>query len=160
MNNLYLSVIIPMFNEEKRIDATLRYILAYLSKQNYNYEIIAVNDGSTDTTADKVHAFKPNVTLLEYAKNRGKGYAVNYGLARAKGEYILICDADNATPFEQIERLLASIAKCDIAIGSRYVHGSRIVLKQPWQRIIGSRVGNLLIQLLEFQMLSIRQVYI
>lgn len=149
MNQPFLSVVIPMYNEARRITATLDYITAYLKHQDYTWEIIVVNDGSSDSTGEKIKPYISNsVRLVDYSQNRGKGYAVNQGLRSARGTYILICDADNATPFEQIERLMSAMNRTDIAIGSRYVHGSHIVLKQPLSRIIGSRIGNFLIQLL------------
>lgn len=145
----FLSVVIPMYNEAERITATLDYVTDYLKKQTYSWEVIVVNDGSTDKSTEVVtHGRWPHTALVEYHRNRGKGYAVNKGMHEARGEYIAMCDADNATPFEQIERLFKAIETCDMAIGSRYVKGSHIVLKQPWQRIVGSRVGNLLVQLM------------
>lgn len=149
MTKPYLSVVIPTYNEAKRIIPTLDYIGSYLQNQTYTWEIIVVNDGSLDATEQVVRDYrKCPTTVVTYHRNRGKGFAIHKGLQQADGEYILICDADNATPFEQITRLFNQMKKNDIAIGSRYVHGSEIVLKQPWQRIIGSRIGNLLIQLL------------
>lgn len=149
MTKPFLSVVIPMHNESTRIIATLNYIVSYLKNQTYDWEIIVINDGSLDTTEQVVRQYqKCPLTIVTYHRNRGKGFAIHKGLLQASGEYILICDADNATPFEQIGRLFKQIKNVDIAIGSRYVHGSEIILKQPWQRIVGSRIGNFLIQLL------------
>jgi len=147
--DIYLSVIVPMYNEEKRIGATIKYIHHYLSKQQYGWEILAVDDGCKDKTAAIVKELKLNgVQLLDYSPNRGKGYAVHYGMLHACGEYRIFCDADNATPFEQVEELLQHAEKCSVIIGSRYLKDSKIVIKQPLNRILGARLGNILIQFL------------
>ena len=147
--NPYLSVVIPAYNEEKRILKTLTYIYKYLSVQKYTWEIIVVDDGCKDDTANIVkESHLQNINLVNYGSNRGKGYAVHFGVSRARGQYILFCDADNATPFEQIEGLLKYAENYQVVIGSRYLKESKIEIKQPLNRIIGARLGNILIQLL------------
>lgn len=146
---IFLSVIIPAYNEEKRILKSLQNINQFLLAQKYSSEIIIVDDGSKDKTVTLVNDSKiPNVRVIGYGSNKGKGYAVNYGVSHALGRYILFCDADNATPFEQITELLKYAEKFPVVIGSRYLAGSKIEIKQPLNRIIGARLGNLLIQLL------------
>ena len=86
------------------------------------------------------------MTVLRLERNYGKGYAVGYGMRHADAEYILFCDADNATPFEQIERFWPAIEHADVAIGSRYVPGSEIILRQPLARRLAARVGNALVR--------------
>ena len=144
-----LSVVIPALNEADRIGRTLAYIREYLSRQSYDVEVLVVDDGSTDDTAAMARRLGwPAVTVHRLERNRGKGYAVGYGMKHADAEYVLFCDADNATPFEQIERFWPAIEHADVAIGSRYVTGSDIILRQPLARRIGARVGNVLVRLL------------
>ena len=98
---IYLSVIIPVYNEEHRIKKTLLSVRDYLDKQNYEFEILLVDDGSQDKTKEvitKVIKEWPNYQLLTNIKNRGKGAVVKQGVLAAQGEYVLFTDADNATP--------------------------------------------------------------
>jgi dolichyl-phosphate beta-glucosyltransferase len=144
-----LSIIIPSFNEVDRIGQTLTYIRNYLATQTYEVEVLVIDDGSTDGTSAVVDSLRwPATSVLRLDRNRGKGYAVGYGMQHADAEYMLFCDADNATPFEQIERFWPVIERADVVIGSRYVEGSEIVLRQPFIRRLGARVGNALVRLL------------
>lgn len=122
--NFTLSVVIPAYNEEKRIGKTLDFITNYLKKQPYNWEILVVDDGSKDKTKEVVMQKKktnPKIHYLSYGENRGKGYAIKFGVNKAKGDYILFADADNATPFSEIEKLLPFKDEYDIVAGSRYL---------------------------------------
>lgn len=121
MSSIHLSVIIPAYNEEKRISFTLKVIENYLNKQDYSFEVIVVDDGSTDKTREVVtgSTLKPKITPKR--NNRGKGYSIQEGVLMAQGEYILFADADNATPFEQIDKLWPYREEFDIIIGSRYI---------------------------------------
>jgi len=118
-----LSVIIPAYNEEARLPRTLDSVYTYLTKRGRAFEIIVVDDGSIDHTVQEVESFaetRPNVRVLQYAPNQGKGYAVRTGMLAAKGELVLFNDADGASPIEEIEKLERGIANgADIAIGSR-----------------------------------------
>ena len=144
-----LSVVIPALNEAGRIGGTLEYIREYLTRQPYEAEVLVVDDGSIDDTSGTVRSLGwPAVDVLRLERNHGKGYAVGYGMRHADAEYILFCDADNATPFEQIERFWPVIEHADIAIGSRYVAGSEIILRQPLARRMAARVGNVLVRLM------------
>ena len=144
-----LTVVIPAFNEAGRIVETLHYIREHLEKQPYDADVLVVDDGSSDGTAEAVSSVGwCRATVHRLERNRGKGYAVGYGMRHADAEYVLFCDADNATPFRQIERLWSAIECADVAIGSRYLEGSDIVLCQPLIRRIGARVGNVLVRLL------------
>ncbi len=143
MNEFKLSIIIPAYNEEKRIGQTLDFICNYLQRQSYRGEILVVDDGSSDRTQEVVQkkmATCRELRLLSYGRNRGKGYAIRYGVRKAKGEYILFADADNATPFEEIEKLLPYKDKYDIVMGSRYITqpkpGELSYLKSLWHSII------------------------
>ena len=143
-----LAVVIPAFDEADRIGDTLLYIREYLARQPYDAEVLVIDDGSTDGTSETVQRLRwDGATVHRLEQNRGKGYAVGYGMRHANAEYLLFCDADNATPFEEIERFWPAIARADVAIGSRYVEGSDIILRQPWIRRVGARIGNLLVRL-------------
>lgn len=137
-----LSVIIPAYNEEKRLPKTLKAVDEYLRNQNYDYEIIVVNDGSKDDTALVVKDFKPqivNLRLIDRKENKGKGYTVKEGMLNAKGDYRLFMDADNSTTIDQVEKMWPWFEKgYDIVIGSRDVKGAILDPPQPfYRRLVG-----------------------
>ena len=152
MSELYLSVIIPAYDEEKRLGASLEAIADYLGRQSYASEIIAVNDGSTDGTLEVLHSFQvkyPAIRIISYPNNRGKGYAVRQGILSAKGLYTLFTDADLNTPMEEVKKLFTAInGGADVAIGSRMAPGAAKIVRRPWIRRIGSKGLNLAIRLL------------
>ncbi len=147
-----LSVIIPAYNEEKRIEATLLDVDAYLEKQQYDYEIIVVDNNSTDRTSEVVK--KLEATTVQNAKvvletTKGKGAAVRRGMLESQGDYCVFMDADNATPINQIEKFWPDLQSGnEVVIGSRYVDPSTVKIKQPFYRILLSRMSNILIQIL------------
>ncbi len=150
-----LSVVIPAFNEENRIIKSLNTIDTYLSSKNLKYEIIVVDDGSTDNTPFIVKDFRKthhNVSYTSYGQNMGKGYAVREGVKTSKGYIILFTDADLSTPINEIEKLIETI-KCgfDIAIGSRALSDSEIIVSQPFYRKTMGKIFNILVQLLIFK---------
>lgn len=151
-SSLYLSIVIPAYNEEQRIGKTLQTICSYLSQQPYRAEVIVVDDGSDDATADTVTPFCGGVTpvhLLHNGRNRGKGFSVRRGFSHAHGEYLLFSDADLSTPVEEVEKLFAAFREpCDLAIGSRALPGSRVEVHQPWYRESMGRFFNALVQVL------------
>jgi glycosyltransferase involved in cell wall biosynthesis len=141
------SIILPAYNESARIAATLETILAHATQNNWNVEIIVVNDGSSDNTAEIVceYARKHAVLrLLENPGNRGKGYSVRNGMLHAKGDILLFSDADLSSPIEEADKLFAAIARgADIAIGSRWVDTRLQIRRQPLYRRIFGRIFNL-----------------
>jgi dolichyl-phosphate beta-glucosyltransferase len=148
-----LSVIIPAYNEEKRIAATLKSVNEYLQKQKYSYEIIVIDNGSNDATPQivkQIAAAGAKNLVLDATHQKGKGGAVAHGIVKhAKGQYIMFMDADNATPISEIEKFWPHLsAGFSIVIGSRYLPDSHVTQKQPLYRIVLSRMANLLIQLL------------
>ncbi len=160
MPEMFLSVIIPAYNEEARLATTLSATAHFFDEQfPGKYEILVVDDGSVDQTAEVARAFSrrhPNVHVLEYGGNRGKGFAVRYGMLHARGEWRLFCDADLATPVEEFELLFARLNKdgSDIAIGSRPLPQSHLVVHQPWYRERLGRMFNKVVQLLAVKGIS------
>ena len=135
---MHLSVIIPVHNEEKRLPKTLASIDAYLSKQNYDYEILVVDNGSTDRTPEIVRDLAgrmKGLKLVAGSSSQGKGFAVKKGMLEAKGDYRVFTDADNSTSIDQIEKMWPAFEKgFDIIIGSRDVKGAVLEPPQPFLR--------------------------
>ncbi len=148
----YLSVIIPAYKEGKRIVKTLKEIDKYLSKQAYAYEIIVVNDGSPDKTAEVVRKVIPeikNLRMIDNKENHGKGYVVRQGLIESKGKYRIFTDADNSTSIDQIEKMWPEFQNgCEVVIGSRDIKGAVIAVPQSWWRITLGNIFNLIVQII------------
>jgi len=144
----FLSVVVPAYNEEKRIGDTLATILTHLQAQAFTYEIIIVDDGSNDGTARVVESRirgLDNARLIAYQPNRGKGYAVRQGMLASEGDLALFTDADLSTPVTEIEVALGHLQNgFDVVIGSRALAGSEISRYQPLYRRVGARVFNVL----------------
>jgi dolichyl-phosphate beta-glucosyltransferase len=140
------SIVIPAYNEAARIPATLDAVVACIRSRGWSAEVIVVDDGSRDATAEVVRAFAagaPEVRLLQNSGNRGKGFSVRNGLLRALGEIVMFTDADLSAPIEEAERLFAAIAQgADIAIGSRWLERSRQTIRQPFYRRFFGRCFN------------------
>ena len=147
----FLSVVIPAYNEAERIPLTLLDIDKKLSTVSFPYEIIVVNDGSTDKTAEVVEKMAktiPHLTLVDNAKNQGKGGVVRDGMRAAKGKYRIFTDADNSTSIDQFEPMLPFFKDgYDVVIGSRAVKGAHLEPPQPFYRRLLGRMSNLVIQL-------------
>jgi dolichyl-phosphate beta-glucosyltransferase len=143
-----LSIVIPVYNEEKRIEKTLNKILEYIKIKKIKYEIIIVDDFSKDKTIDVIKKFKEKIIILKNNKNYGKGYSIKKGIENAKNELILFSDADLATPIEELDKMLGFINKFDIIIASRNLKESKIVIKQPFYRQLLGKTFPLLVRLL------------
>jgi len=155
-----LSVIIPAYNEAQRLRPTLERTRAFLDRLGggphakramVSYEILVVDDGSTDGTADVADQLAESITQLRVIRsrpNRGKGAAVRVGMLEARGQVRVMCDADCSMPPEEMPKLLAHIGSgaAQIAIGSRYADGARVAAKQPLYRRLWSRLCNQVIQ--------------
>ncbi len=155
MDKIFLSVIIPAYNEEKRITNTLLDIDKYLSEQNYSYEIIVVNDGSSDNTAQVVNKFSElikELRLIDNMKNHGKGWVVRQGMLKSKGQIRLFMDADNATTIDHFAKMIPLFEKGQqVVIGSREKRdapGAKQAVPQSFLKRQLGNLGNLLIQLL------------
>ena len=140
------SIVIPAYNESARIPATLESVVSCIRTRGWEAQVLVVNDGSTDATADVVRAFAqraPEVRLIENPGNRGKGYSVRAGMLAARGEVALFTDSDLSAPIEEAERLFAAIAEgADIAIGSRWLQRDRQTQRQPLYRQFFGRCFN------------------
>ena len=140
------SIVIPAFNESARLPATLASVMDCIRTHGWAAEIIMVNDGSTDATAEVVRAFArtaPELRLLENPGNRGKGYSVRSGILAARGEVALFTDSDLSAPIEEAERLFSAIEQgADIAIGSRWLESDRQTQRQPLYRQFFGRCFN------------------
>lgn len=138
-DDLYLSIIIPAYNEVERIVPTIHTITNYVTGLGLAWELIIADEGSTDETARRVEeCHLPNLTILRTPRNAGKGHAVQRGILAARGKYLLFTDADNATPIEELERLLAKVERegYDIALGSRAVPGAQAQRRPIHRRIL------------------------
>lgn len=146
------SIVIPAYNESARITATLERLLGYVAEQRWDVEVIVVDDGSRDSTADIVRTYSektPRVRLLQNPKNRGKGYSVRNGMMHANGEILLFTDADLSAPIEEANKLFAAISNgADVAIGSRWLQSRLQSKRQPLYRQLFGRLLNLLLRLL------------
>lgn len=149
-----ISIVIPAFNEEKRIGASLKKLAAFLKVRKEEFEVIVVDDASTDKTSSVAKGFLgkiPNLKILRLAKSpyEGKGLAVNKGALAAKGDIVVFTDADFSTPIEEIDKLLKELGTgSDIAVGSRALDRSLVKRKQSFLRELMGRAFNILVRLL------------
>lgn len=150
MSNPFLSIIIPAHNEEKRLPATLKQIHAFLNTQEYDAEIVVVENGSHDKTLEIAQQFCDRIPYLRVLKEerRGKGLAVRTGILEARGEYRFFGDADLSMPIEEINRFIPPVLpELDIAIGSREAPGA-VRYHEPFYRHLIGRVFNSLVRLM------------
>ena len=156
MSDIFLSIVIPAYNEKLRISETLTKIVSYLSNQHYSWEIVVANDGSTDGTDEIVTgsiSSNPNIRLLNL-EHGGKGWAVKNGMLDAKGRYRFLVDADLSMPIEEISKFMPYFEDgSDIVIGSREVPGAHR-FDEPKNRHIQSKVFSLLVKCLALRGIS------
>ena len=142
---IYLSVVIPAYNEEERLKRHVPGIVDYLRGKGFKFEIIVVNDGSRDGTAQTTRELSVRfamLRLIELQPNRGKGGAVKAGMLEARGQYVLFTDADQSTPITEAAKLLVKL-ECegyDMAIGSRTVPGAEVEQPQAWYRALAGKL--------------------
>jgi glycosyltransferase involved in cell wall biosynthesis len=149
-----LSIVVPAYNEGARLGKSLRAIVTYLNDYAAQSELIVVDDGSTDDTAQTARAEladsqNVHTSVISYKSNLGKGRAVRLGLQASRGEIALFTDADLSTPITEAPKLIDPIeqGECDLAFGSRALDRSLIGVHQPWRREQGGRVFNLAVRL-------------
>src|SRR5437660_12850188 len=144
------SIVIPAYNEGQRLAASLEKIIAHASREGWSTEILVVNDGSRDATAELVRSFAsqhPEVQLLENPGNRGKGYSVRHGMLKAQGELLLFTDADLSSPIAEAGKLFQAIEDgADLAMGSRWLNSALQTERQPLLRQLYGRLFNLLLR--------------
>ena len=146
------SIVIPAYNESARLGATLEKVLNYLGQQQWDAEVIVVNDGSGDSTAQIARDFaarNPRLRVVENPGNHGKGYSVRNGMLNAHGQTVVFSDADLSSPIEEMPKLLQTLADgADIAIGSRWLQAETQTQRQPFHRQLFGRVFNLLLRII------------
>jgi dolichyl-phosphate beta-glucosyltransferase len=144
------SIVIPAYNESARLGESLEKVLAYVHEQGWNAEVIVVNDGSRDNTAQIVRSLAakdPALRLVENPGNRGKGYSVRNGMLNARGKILLFSDADLSSPIEEAPKLLQALEEgADIAIGSRWLRAETQTQRQPLHRQLFGRIFNLMLR--------------
>ena len=145
-----LSIVVPCYNEEQRLPRTIEQVQRYLDARNLAHELILVDDGSVDGTRmimDAAAERYPAVRVEVLPRNRGKGRALAVGVEAAKGDEVLITDADLSTPIEELEKLQAALGGgAGVAIGSRALRASRVEISQPIYRVVMGKVFNLIVQ--------------
>ncbi len=145
---LSLTVVVPAYNEEKRVVPFLEELLDFKKRNSYFKELIYVNDGSTDSTLEILEKYRPRIKIVSYAKNRGKGYAVKKGMLAASQETIVFLDTDGSTHADQLPKMVKALEKFPLVFGTRKSKESEIVHKQPPSRIIASWVFNMISRIL------------
>jgi dolichyl-phosphate beta-glucosyltransferase len=146
-----LSIIIPSFNEELRLPATLKQIAAYIRNSKRPVEVIVVDDGSRDRTIAVAQSFRneiPSLRVVPNGQNRGKGYSVRHGMQEARGRIVLFTDADLSAPIEEVEKLLPAMQDHDVAIGSRAVDRSLITVHESPFREFAGVIFNKIVRLI------------
>src|SRR2546421_8491937 len=144
------SIVIPAYNEGARLGDTLEKVLAYVARHLSDTEILVVNDGSRDNTAEIVNRFaekNPALRLIDNPGNRGKGYSVRNGMLNARGRILIFSDADLSSPIEELPKLLDALTHgADIAIGSRWLRAEMQTQRQPLHRQVFGRIFNLMLR--------------
>jgi glycosyltransferase involved in cell wall biosynthesis len=147
---LTYSIVIPAYNESARLRPTLDTLLRYVHDQKWDVEILVVNDGSSDDTAQVIREYgkvHPEILLLENPGNRGKGFSVRNGMLHARGNICLFTDADLSSPIEEAQKLLTAInAGADVAIGSRWLKAELQTERQPLYRQAFGRIFNMVLR--------------
>lgn len=153
---MFLSIVIPAYNEENRLSLTLEKVYAYLKDKPYEYEVIVVDDGSADATRDialqSTLQRSGKLAIFRNEGNKGKGFSVKRGILASRGEYVLFSDADLSTPIEEFDKLYSYVGEgFDVIIGSRSASGSDIKVHQPWHREKMGKIFNMFIKLFLFK---------
>jgi glycosyltransferase involved in cell wall biosynthesis len=147
MSEPFLSIVVPAYNEARRIRETLERLSHFKRAEPYTIELMVVDDGSTDQTVETVSEF-PAIRLVRNDRNHGKGFTVRHGVLEARGEFVLFTDADLSTPIQEVDKLLSALQSsgADAAVGSRALNRKLIGIHQPWFRDMAGRFFNLLVR--------------
>ncbi len=152
--SIYLSVVIPVYNEERTVLEAIRRIDAYRQIKQQAWEILVVNDGSTDKTRQLVEDFirtsgRSHIKLISYDKNQGKGAAVREGMLASTGQYVLLTDADLSSPIKEVDKLIRTMEyNVDVAIGSRAIRSKNCDVQQSLKRAVSGRIFNFFVRAL------------
>jgi len=146
-----LSIVIPAFNEEKRLPATLERIADYINRSGRTAEVIVVDDGSADGTSGVAESLREkfsSLRVISNGRNRGKGYSVRHGFTESRGEIVLFTDADLSAPIEEADKLLGEMDGNDVAIGSRAVNRELIEVHESKFRELAGIIFNRIVRLI------------
>jgi dolichyl-phosphate beta-glucosyltransferase len=149
--DIHLSVVVPAYNEELRLPDTLTRMMEYLRQQPYTWEIVVVDDGSSDRTSEVAQQVcgEEVCRVLRNNPNRGKGLSIKRGMLEARGKYRLFSDADLSTPIEEVEKFWPAVeAGSEVVIGSRALAGSELIVRQRFYREMMGRIFNLFVRVL------------
>ena len=154
MSQPFLSIIIPAYNEEQRLPASLQKIVDYLPLQDYEAEVLIVDDGSQDGTVELAKSYRDKwpVRVLENERNRGKGFTTRRGMLEARGEWRLFSDADLSTPIDELEKFWPLTEQgYEVLIGSRALPDSEVEVHQAWYREKMGRTFNMILQMISIR---------
>lgn len=143
-----ISIVIPAYNEEKRLAPTLDSIQTFITSHSDDFEVIVVDDGSKDQTVDIAQSFAQNMPLRveRLQVNQGKGAAVKHGMLASQGEHVLFMDADNSTEVYHVDDFLPHLGEYQVVIGSRDLPESQVEKHQTWTKELSGKLGNMMIQ--------------
>ncbi len=147
-SNETISVIVPAFNEERRIRPFLLDLIEFKKKNSFIKEIIVVDDGSTDATLSILKEAQPDIRVISYKPNKGKGNAVKTGILAATGGLVCFMDADGATPASQLTAMFQALQRNDVVVGNRKTKKARVIARQPLHRRFLSYCFNAIVGLL------------
>lgn len=147
-----LSVVVPAYNEERRLPAAMAEVMPYLEARRQSFEVVLVDDGSTDGTLLQMRAaeaLSPAVRIVALPANRGKGRALAEGVCASRGRCVLVSDTDFSTPISELDKLAGPLlAGADVVIGSRAKRGAQVERSQPFYRVLMGKTFNLIVQAL------------
>jgi dolichyl-phosphate beta-glucosyltransferase len=147
---MLISFLIPIYNEEKRVGKAIKALSSYLGTFKEDYEVLFIDDGSTDSTVKKIASEKPRFQyrVINYQPNKGKGYAIRQGMMHSRGDYKLFFDVDMSTPLTEFDKFLRQLHSRTVLIGNRKTRGAEVLKHQPYLREKMGQAFTLLARLL------------